>query len=404
MKLRELYTLNEDGAVNIQLLRMLTNIFINYYSTPSERTQLKKYNEYYMDGLATQFELENPFNQEYNQILDFLQDNNLEFLIDPIFKLKFYLDFSGYTFDSGDGKTFKADATYNSGPNVIKFYNIKSIFDADAVSHELRHMVQVFTYELERKFANKYRGKEEKEQSYYQQPVEKDAYWSGIFVSVVENYNIPYSNDTQEITNITKRIFATYKNRIGQENLTDKEKKHYYRKTAKALYGLALLNDRGVEIEIKDLATFVKQYTDSQENIIQNIISDMQTVPEGSKESRELTNKLNDALEDGGAFSINDIPGFESSREPNSSIFHYGNIYPPRRVSARGSNFNSLTTLLFLSLSKNKKMAQKYAAALERVSGNSISSMVGMWIGEFIEDEKNQESLFDFLANFYWKS
>jgi hypothetical protein len=116
-------------------------------------------------------------------------------------------------------------ARYNGARNILTFYG-RDMLTAEVIAHELRHLMQ--TCEPWGKISDK--------REYFYRHREVDAFWHGIIVNYLCNYNV--WGDLAFYT----RVITIMLWRRSNGTMKEKSMRHYYRKTAAVLFGLKTLD------------------------------------------------------------------------------------------------------------------------------------------------------------------
>jgi hypothetical protein len=174
------HELREDSAQNINLVKILTKMFI-------DSVDMDYLKEFVESGRGSRLALDNPYGDytNYEKLVKIFEAGNFansNKIFSGLQDLSFVLDLDGYKFSDGENEV-SAAGTYISHTNTITFYNIEAI-NASTVSHEIRHAMQFHDYAF---------GKSPRKKPYYQRPIEIDAYWTDSVVKNISDYGRRHS-------------------------------------------------------------------------------------------------------------------------------------------------------------------------------------------------------------------
>jgi hypothetical protein len=372
------HELREDSAQNINLVKILTKMFI-------DSVDMNYLKEFVESGRGSRLALDNPYRDytNYEKLVKIFEAGNFansNKIFSGLQDLSFVLDLDGYKFSDGENEV-SAAGTYISHTNTITFYNIEAI-NASTVSHEIRHAMQFHGYAF---------GKSPRKKPYYQRPIEIDAYWTDSVVKNISDYgrDIPYSNDKASIVYLSKNIFRDFNRRISP---TEQVKKKYWKKTLKAVYALARLYEYGIELEVKDIRKFLKSIEDNKSNKIKEILAKM------DKGGDDLQKQLLKAMEDD-YVTMSGIPDYDSTKEKSWNVFRE-DVPMPKRFNPKYGTFAIGHMMLYLALQKNEKIGKIYKAMVEK-SGEDVSSHVYDFVEKQFHDPDNQYYVLMFIRNFF---
>lgn len=313
----------EATGPNMNLLIELTDIFFENFEINKDN-----YNEKEL------YALENPFKDNIERIEEFIDD---VYIISKLYSVDFSLypkDF--HKFDD-DNKEISASATYNPKENRIVFYGLENV-TKPILAHELRHLIQFA------KYASKKRNKVNSG-NYRKQPVEIDAYWTDSFIDKVE-HGVP--ENKEYIINLGKVIMKSFLSKIP--DLSEKYKKHYYKKTIKGLIELKKLIHKGYEPSVENLKKFadVIDKKDEMSKLIDNYTDIAQI----------------DKLLKSKSVSLEKIKGYDISKEPNYAIT---DLNAPSSLLPRNMNlFNIGYAVLYLMLINRKDILKVFLDAVSK--------------------------------------
>jgi hypothetical protein len=371
------HELREDSAQNINLVKILTKMFI-------DSVDMNYLKEFVESGRGSRLALDNPYGDytNYEKLVKIFEAGNFansEKIFSGLQNLSFVLDLDGYKFNDGENEV-SAAGTYISYTNTITFYNIEAI-NASTVSHEIRHAIQFHGYGF---------GKSPRKKPYYQRPIEIDAYWTDSVVKNISDYtgDIPYSNDKAGIVYLSKNIFRDFNRRISP---TEQVKKKYWKKTLKAVYALAKLYEYGIELEVKDIRKFLTYIEDNKSNKIKEILAKMDS-------GNDLQKQLLKAMEDD-YVTMSGIPDYDSTKEKSWNVFRE-DVPMPKRFNPKYGTFVIGHMMLYLALQKNEKIGKIYKAMVEK-SGEDVSSHVYDFVEKQFHDPDNQYYVLMFIRNFF---
>lgn len=352
----------EATGPNMNLLIELADIFIENFEINKDN-----YNEKEL------YALENPFRDNIERIEEFT-DN--VYIISKLYSLDFSLypkDFYKFT---DDNKEISAGATYSPKENRIVFYGLDNV-TKPVIVHELRHLIQFATY------ASKKRSKVNTG-NYRKQPIEIDAYWTDTFIDKVE-HGVP--ENKEYIINLGKSIMKSFLSKIP--DLSEKYKKHYYKKTIKGLVELKKLIHRGYEPSVENLKKFA-DVIDKKDELLK-LLDDK---PDMEKVDKLLKSK---------SVSLEKIKGYDASKEPKYAITE---LNAPSHLLPRNMNLFTIGyTVLYLMLIDRKDILKVFLDAVSKTPRHKKVDKhdIILSASELSKDdsEDNQLAIQHYMLN-YW--
>ena len=375
--IRKYVELLESSEVNITFLNKLADMYI--YDLDRSIVRHIKDDEKNGSNNA-KLHLSTPYAgfSNSNKVSMFLSKNKVpdaDKIIDGLDWLTFVYNPVPYNFDD-NGTSATAAGTYNPSTNEITFYHSKYIDDHNVIVHELRHAIQYYTYENRRA-----KRKSEKNTPYREKPIELDAYWNETIASEIRDLvNLPYSHESEKLKRLIKRLFDKFNNTMG--GLSPKNKKHYYRKTAKAVLALSMYHENGSNKDIKDILSGLDEIQTITNKMIHDLLDN-----DGSDEDLRKVLRIKDA-------DLNSIPNYDADEEIVTDI-------PiPDRISVDMSDFDIGSALLYFAVKDLEDMAMKFKKILYK-HGKDAHNIIHDFIVTHIADEDNQTAMLVFLVDYY---